>query len=64
MEKNMAAWDRAIRIILAIIFIVLAVQNGGAWWILGIIGIVFIITSVVGFCPLYKVAGFKTAGES
>lgn len=64
MEKNMAAWDRAIRIILAIIFIVLAVQNGGAWWILGIIGIVFIITSVVGFCPLYKVVGFKTAGES
>ena len=63
MEKNMAAWDRAIRIILAIIFIVLAVQNGGAWWILGIIGIVFIITSVVGFCPLYKVVGFKTAGE-
>ncbi len=60
MEKNMATWDRVIRIVLAIVFIGLAVKEQGAWWILGIIGIVFIITSVVGFCPLYKVVGFKT----
>ena len=64
MEKNMASWDRIARIILAVIFIALAVKNGGAWWILGIIGIVFIITSAIGFCPLYKVVGFKTLSES
>ena len=64
MEKNMASWDRIVRIILAVIFIALAVKNGGAWWILGIIGIVFIITSAIGFCPLYKVVGFKTLSES
>jgi len=64
MEKNMASWDRIIRIILAIAFLYMAYQNGGAWWILGIIGIVFIITSVVGFCPLYKVVGLKTVKEA
>ncbi|NPA42072.1 MAG: DUF2892 domain-containing protein [Aquificae bacterium] len=64
MEKNMATWDRAIRVVLAIIFLYLAITNGGAWWILGILGIVFIVTSIVGFCPLYKVVGFKTAQES
>ena len=61
MEKNMALWDRVIRIIVAIIFLWLAITNGGWYWILGIIGIVFIVTSAIGFCPLYKILGFKTA---
>lgn len=60
MEKNMAVWDRVIRIIVAIIFLWLAITNGGWYWILGIIGIVFIVTAAIGFCPLYKVLGFKT----
>lgn len=60
MEKNMATWDRAIRVILGIIFLYLAFTKGGAFWILGIIGIVFIGTSIVGFCPLYRVLGIKT----
>ncbi len=64
MEKNMASWDRIVRVILAIVFLYLAVTNGGAWWILGIIGIIFIVTSVVGFCPLYKIVGFKTLKEA
>lgn len=64
MEKNMASWDRIVRIVLAIVFLYLAYTNGGTWWILGIVGIIFIITSVVGFCPLYKVVGFKTLKEA
>ncbi|GAB6065282.1 DUF2892 domain-containing protein [Aquifex pyrophilus] len=60
MEKNMALWDRVIRVILAIVFLYLAITNGGLYWILGIIGIVFIVTSAIGFCPLYKILGFRT----
>ncbi|RUM28042.1 MAG: DUF2892 domain-containing protein [Aquifex sp.] len=60
MEKNMALWDRIVRVILAIIFLYLAITNGGAYWILGIIGIIFLVTSAIGFCPLYKVVGFRT----
>lgn len=60
MEKNMALWDRVIRIIVAIIFLWLAVTQGGWYWILGVIGVVFIVTAAIGFCPLYKVFGFKT----
>ncbi len=60
MEKNMASWDRGVRIVLAIIFLYLALQNGGAWWILGILGVVFLVTSAIGFCPLYRIVGFKT----
>ncbi len=60
MEKNMATWDRAIRVILALVFLYLAFTKGGAFWILGIVGLVFIATSAIGFCPLYKVVNFRT----
>ena len=60
MEKNMALWDRVIRIIVAIIFLWLAITQGGWYWILGVIGVIFIVTAAIGFCPLYKVLGFKT----
>ncbi|NPB08103.1 MAG: DUF2892 domain-containing protein [Aquificae bacterium] len=60
MEKNMALWDRVLRVVLAVIFLYFAFTYGGAAWILGIIGIVFLITAAIGFCPLYKVVGFKT----
>jgi len=61
MEKNMATWDRALRVVLAVIFIYLALTQGGAFWILGVLGVVFIVTAALGFCPLYKIFGFKTA---
>ncbi len=64
MEKNMAVWDRVVRVILALLFLYFAVNEGGAWWILGILGIIFLVTSAVGFCPLYKVVGLKTLRES
>ena len=63
MEKNMAVWDRIVRVVLAIIFLYFALTKGGAWWIIGILGIIFIITSAIGFCPLYKVVGLSTAKE-
>ncbi len=60
MEKNMATWDRAIRIVLGLVFLYLAFTKGGIFWILGIVGIVFIGTSAIGFCPLYRVVGIRT----
>lgn len=60
MEKNMATWDRAIRVVVGVILLYLAFSNGGLWWIGGIIGIVFIGTAVAGVCPLYRVIGIKT----
>jgi hypothetical protein len=56
MKKNMGAADRIIRAILAIIVAILYFTNqitGTAAIILGIIAIVFFLTSLIGFCPLY-----------
>ena len=52
----MGVADRLIRIILAIVVAVLYFTNqitGTAAIILGIIAIAFLLTSLVGFCPLY-----------
>lgn len=56
MKKNMGTIDRTIRILLAILIAVLYFTNqisGIAAVILGIFAIVFLLTSLIGFCPLY-----------
>lgn len=63
MKKNMGSADRIIRVILAIIFVALyytGTVTGNLGLVLLILGIVFLLTSLVGFCPLYAPFGIKT----
>ncbi len=53
MKKNMGSIDRVLRIVLAIAFVLVAVNYGGLFWILGALGVVFVLTAAVGVCPLY-----------
>ena len=56
MKKNMGAADRIIRTLLAVVVAVLYFTkqiSGTAAIILGIFAIVFLLTSLVSFCPLY-----------
>ncbi|HHS13063.1 MAG TPA: DUF2892 domain-containing protein [bacterium] len=56
MKANMGLVDRLVRFLLAIVVLVLYLMNaisGLAAIILGIIALIFIITSFSGFCPLY-----------
>ena len=59
----MGATDKAIRIIVAILFFVLFLSKmvvGIAAIILLVIAIVFLITSWVGVCPLYSLLGINS----
>lgn len=63
MKKNMGNADRIIRTILAILFFALYFGNvvTGTWGIvLLVVGIIFILTSLVSFCPCYAIFGMKT----
>jgi hypothetical protein len=56
MKQNMGTIDRVIRVLLAIVVLVLYLTgniSGTAAIILGIIAVIFVLTSLVGFCPLY-----------
>ncbi|MBP6810273.1 MAG: DUF2892 domain-containing protein [Saprospiraceae bacterium] len=63
MTKNMGTADRVIRLIIAAIAVFLY-SNGtltGTWGIVAIVvAIIFALTSMVGFCPLYKVVGISS----
>ncbi|MBO9368747.1 MAG: DUF2892 domain-containing protein [Chloroflexi bacterium] len=63
MTVNMASWDRIVRFVVAVIFGYLfftKMVSGVVGIVLLIIAIVFLLTSFVGFCPLYKVFNFST----
>ncbi|HKI94780.1 MAG TPA: DUF2892 domain-containing protein [Gemmatimonadales bacterium] len=56
MKLNMGSADRTIRILIAIVIAVLYFTHlisGTLAIVLGIIAIAFILTSLVGWCPLY-----------
>ena len=56
MTKNMGATDRIVRILLALFVLGLYFSDrisGLTAAILGILAIVFLVTSSISFCPLY-----------
>jgi hypothetical protein len=63
MKKNMGALDKALRILVAIVVGGLYLSNkisGTIALILGVLAIIFVITSFLGFCPLYLPFGINT----
>lgn len=57
MKKNMGRNDKSIRIPLGIL-IAMAGIYFQSWW--GLVGLVFIITGITGFCPFYKIFNIST----
>ncbi len=64
MAANVGSADRAIRLILGIVFLVVAfaVTMSPGWkWVLIILGIIALFTGLVRFCALYSVFHINTA---
>ena len=56
MKKNMGTVDKAVRILAAVVIAILYFTDtitGTLGIILGIFAIVFLLTSLMSFCPLY-----------
>ena len=63
MKKNMGTFDRIARTAVAAGiagFIFGGLLKGTAAVILGVLAVVFLVTSAVGICPLYSLLGFRT----
>jgi len=66
MKKNMGSTDKVIRILVAVIIVVLAftkVITGTLAIILIILAAVFLLTSLISFCPLYLPFGLNTMNK-
>jgi Protein of unknown function (DUF2892) len=63
MKKNMGAADKIIRLIIAALIAVLYFTHviEGTFGIIALaLAGVFVLTSLVGFCPLYRLVGLST----
>lgn len=63
MKKNMGTADRILRLILAVFFYLLYATNtvtGTAGIVLFVLAVVFVVTSLFSFCPLYRLFGVNT----
>jgi len=67
MRLNMGSWDRILRLLITLVVVILLIAGilkGTLAVILGIIAVIFFITSVTGFCPLYVIFGLSTKKKS
>lgn len=63
MKKNMGNADRIIRLLLAVVVAVLYFTNvitGTLGIVLLVVAGVFVLTSLISFCPLYPLIGINT----
>jgi hypothetical protein len=58
MTVNEAAIDRTIRVVIGIVLLSLVFVGPQTLW--GLVGIVPLLTGIVGFCPAYKLLGLST----
>ena len=66
MRANMGTADRIIRLVLALVFFGLyftQVVTGTAGIVLLVLAVVFVLTSLIAFCPLYPLIGISTKRE-
>ncbi len=63
MKKNMGSTDKIIRILIAVVIAILFFTNvisGTLGIVLLVLGGVFVLTSLISFCPLYTLIGANT----
>ncbi len=63
MKTNVGLTDKAIRIVVALLVTILIYKNilsGTLAIVAGIIAVLLLITTLIGFCPLYRIFGIST----
>jgi hypothetical protein len=63
MKNNMSSIDRIVRVLIAAVigFLVFSkILTGALAIILGVVAVVFLVTALIGFCPLYSLFKLST----
>ncbi|MGZ5285626.1 MAG: YgaP family membrane protein [Flavisolibacter sp.] len=66
MKKNMGTLDRVLRTLAALAvlwFYYMGMISGLTAIILFVVAAIFLLTSIVGFCPLYSLLGVNSCGS-
>lgn len=64
MKQNVAKWDRILRGGVGIGLLTVAIINYSTFGVIaivaGLLGVIMLVVSITGFCPIYKLIGFQT----
>lgn len=60
-ERNEGKFDRAARVILGVAVLSLVFVGPQTMW--GLLGLIPIVTGLVGMCPIYRIFGIDTCGK-
>ena len=66
MPKNMGSMDRALRLLVVVAIAIayfMGQISGTLALILGVVALVFLLTSLIGTCPAYLPFGLSTRGK-
>ncbi len=66
MSNNVGGLDRILRIIVGLALIAYAIPIGfpaTGWNVFGWIGVVPLLTALIGFCPAYRILGMSTCSR-
>ncbi|MBY4895190.1 DUF2892 domain-containing protein [Rhodobacteraceae bacterium N5(2021)] len=58
MSKNEGTIDRVLRVVLGLVLLSLVFVGPQSWW--GLIGLVPLVTGLMGSCPVYSILGIST----
>jgi hypothetical protein len=61
MKRNVGGIDRALRITVGLVLIVLALTGVVGWW--GWLGLLPLATGMMGWCPPYSLLGWNTCAS-
>lgn len=60
MSKNVGSIDRILRVVIGAALLAFAFMSGSPYAWVGYIGVVPILTALIGSCPLYSLIGVST----
>jgi hypothetical protein len=66
MKKNVGTIEKVIRLLIAVLFIILFVTHvvsGVLGYVLLTLAVIFILTSLIGWCPIWAVFGVNTTAK-
>lgn len=64
MTANVGNIDRVVRFALGCALLAyFFLGSGPLAWVAGLVGIVFVVTALAGWCPAYRVLGLNTCGR-
>lgn len=61
MQRNVGSLDKSIRIVIALIIFGVGYYYQ-SWW--GLIGLIPLVTALVGWCPAYRLLGISSCPAS